>query len=85
MNLDVRLPIGGMFTIIGLIVTGFGAATSGSDIYSRSLSININLWWGVVLFAFGAIMLYFGWRGYRRGKAAPPPVHEGEAPGTHGN
>lgn len=60
MGLDIRLPIGLMFSIIGAILAIYGAAT-GSDagMYQSSLTININLWWGVVLFVFGAIMLFF--------------------------
>lgn len=56
MNLDVRLPIGLMFTIIGVALTGFGLV-SDRAIYERSLGINVNLWWGLVLLAFGLVML----------------------------
>jgi hypothetical protein len=72
MNLDVRLPIGGMFTIIGLILTVFGLATNGDKMYALSLSINVNLIWGLVLLVFGSTMLFLGWRGYQRDKANPP-------------
>ena len=43
-----------MFTLIGILLTGYGAVNAG---VSRSLGININLIWGVVLLAFGAFML----------------------------
>ena len=56
MKLDVRLPIGVMFTIIGVALAGFGLA-SDRAIYARSLGINVNLWWGLVLLAFGLSML----------------------------
>ena len=56
MNLDVRLPIGLMFTIIGVALAGFGLV-SDRAIYERSLGINVNLWWGLVLLAFGLVML----------------------------
>ena len=69
MQLDIRLPIGGMFVLLGLILAGYGLATSGSEMYARSLSININLVWGLVMLAFGAFMLLLAWRGYRRAKA----------------
>jgi drug/metabolite transporter (DMT)-like permease len=54
MGLDIRWPIGLMFSLIGvlLVVTG---AVNGAD--ARSLNININLWWGFVLLVFGALML----------------------------
>ena len=60
MGLDIRLPIGLMFTLLGALLTIYGLAT-GSDggMYDQSLGINVNLWWGLVLFLFGAIMLGF--------------------------
>ena len=61
MNLDLRLPIGLMFSIFGVILVGFGLA-SDRAIYARSLGINVNLWWGVVLLAFGLVMLRFALR-----------------------
>ena len=56
MNLDLRLPIGLMFSIIGVLLTGFGLI-SDDAIYARSLGINVNLWWGLVLLVFGLVML----------------------------
>jgi len=63
MNVDIRIPIGGMFSIIGLALAGYGLGTAGnSELYARSLGINVNLWWGLAMFAFGATMFYFGRR-----------------------
>ena len=56
MNLDLRLPIGLMFSIFGALLTGFGLI-SDDAIYARSLGINVNLWWGLVLLVFGMLML----------------------------
>lgn len=56
MKLDLRLPIGLMFAIFGAILTVYGIA-SDHAIYDRSLGINVNLWWGLVLLAFGLVML----------------------------
>lgn len=56
MNLDLRIPIGLMFSIFGALLTVFGLV-SDKAIYARSLGLNVNLWWGVVLLAFGLIML----------------------------
>jgi hypothetical protein len=67
MKLDLRLPIGLMFTIFGAILTLFGLAGDHA-IYERSLGINVNLWWGLVLLAFGLVMLGFA---IRAGRAAP--------------
>jgi len=60
MGLDIRLPIGMMFTLLGGIMAIYGLCTGGdAEMYSRSLGININLIWGGVLFLFGAVMLAF--------------------------
>lgn len=67
MNLDLRLPIGLMFTIFGVLLTGFGLI-SDKAIYSRSLGINVNLQWGLVLLAFGLVMLVLA---LRPGRARP--------------
>jgi hypothetical protein len=54
MGLDIRWPIGLMFTLIGALLTGYGAVRGASVI---SLDININLIWGIVLLVFGVLML----------------------------
>jgi hypothetical protein len=54
MGLDIRWPIGLMFTLIGALLAVFGL-TKGSE--SMSLGININLVWGAVLLVFGVLML----------------------------
>jgi hypothetical protein len=56
MGLDIRLPIGALFTTIGLLLSGYGLVAD-RGIYARSFGINVNLWWGLVLVAFGAWML----------------------------
>ena len=58
MNLDLRLPIGLMFSAFGILLTGYGFV-SDRAIYARSLGINVNLWWGLVLLGFGLVMLGF--------------------------
>ncbi len=67
MGLDIRTPIGLMFGLFGLLLVGYGVATNGSDIYQRSLGLNVNLAWGAVLLVFGGVMLWLGWRGSRTG------------------
>ena len=68
MDLDVRLPIGLMFSLFGLLLAAFGL-TSDPTIYAQhSLGINVNLDWGLVLLAFGATMLVFALRARRRNK-----------------
>lgn len=63
MNLDIRLPIGIMFGLFGLMLMIFGL-TSDPHIYARSLGVNVNLWWGIALLVFGLIMLLLGWRAF---------------------
>lgn len=67
MGLDIRTPIGLMFSVFGVILTIYGLV-SDRVIYGRSLGININLGWGLALLAFGIIMLLLGMR-RGRGKA----------------
>jgi len=62
MGLDIRLPIGFLFTIFGVLLIAFGAL-SDKAIYARSLGVNINLEWGIVMLLFGAVMLFLGRRG----------------------
>ena len=66
MKLDLRLPIGLMFAIIGAMLVLFGMV-SDAAIYERSLGINVNLWWGIVLLLFGLAMLWLMRRGRRGG------------------
>lgn len=64
MGLDIRLPIGGMFAIAGLLLAAYGLATGGdARMYERALGININLWWGLAMLVFGLLMLGLGRRG----------------------
>jgi hypothetical protein len=71
-GLDVRLPIGGLFVVLGLLIGGYGVATAGDAAhYAKSLSINVNLWWGLVLLIFGIILLAGAIRGHRLASARP--------------
>jgi membrane-bound ClpP family serine protease len=71
MGIDIRIPIGGMFTIIGLILVVFGMVSLGDPMYQEhSLGVNVNLWWGLAMTLFGLAMLYFGLR------AAPSAVSQ---------
>ena len=63
MGLDIRIPLGLVFLIIGAIMAVFGLFTQGDALlYEKSLGVNINLVWGGLMFAFGAIMFFFGKR-----------------------
>jgi len=61
MGLDIRIPLGLVFLIIGGIMGIFGICTNGDAVmYQKSLGMNINLDWGGIMFAFGLIMFLFG-------------------------
>ena len=73
MSLDLRIPLGMMFSLLGAILSAFGLATNGNEkLYAPSLGINANLWWGLVLLAFGLTMFVFGKRGQKRLAELPP-------------
>ena len=67
MGLDIRWPIGMMFSLIGVLLLIEGAIGGDKEL---SLGININLIWGVVLLIFGVLMLL----GAMRGRKTPPPA-----------
>ncbi|MDQ2898227.1 MAG: hypothetical protein M3Y07_00320 [Acidobacteriota bacterium] len=56
MGLDIRLPIGLMFSIFGLIVGVYGVMADPA-MNRRSLGINIDMWWGICSLIIGAILL----------------------------
>ena len=68
MGLDLRWPIGLMFTFFGVLLTIYGVATNSDPMYQLSLGKNINLIWGIVLLVFGVLMLL----GAVRGRKTPP-------------
>ncbi len=80
MILDLRVPLGLMFSLVGLILTLFGLKTNGDAVlYAPSLGINANLWWGIVLLAFGLTMFLLGRRGQKRLAQLPPePAEDGQ-------
>ncbi|MCE5315140.1 MAG: hypothetical protein ABFD49_03660 [Armatimonadota bacterium] len=65
MGLDIRVPIGLMFTVMGAILTVFGLVSKPEIYKAHSLGININLIWGLVTVGFGVIMLILAFRARR--------------------
>ena len=55
--MDIRTPIGLMFLVKGVILAAYGAYSNASPIYDRSLGMNVNLYWGMLLIVFGISML----------------------------
>ena len=73
MGLDIRIPIGSLFVLIGALLAGYGLF-SDPGIYQRSLGVDINLWWGGALLVFGCGMLALAWRAASiRTRAAAAP------------
>lgn len=66
MQTDIRLPIGGMFSLIGLLLLIYGIFTHASPMYVRSLGVNVNFYWGIVMLVFGAAMLFLSFRSHRK-------------------
>jgi len=63
MDVDIRIPIGLLFAILGLILVVFGLySMNDAELYARSLGRNINLWTGLTMLLFGGLMLVFSLR-----------------------
>ena len=57
---DIRIPIGLMFSIFGVLITVFGLFTASDSImYQRSLGINVNIIMGIIMLVFGLGLLIF--------------------------
>lgn len=60
---DIRIPIGLMFSILGVLITIFGVFTaSDSEMYQKSLGVNVNIIMGIIMLIFGLVMLFFARR-----------------------
>lgn len=68
MGVDIRLPIGGLFTALGAMLIVYGFMTRGAEMYQKSLGYNVNLSWGFVMLVFGVIMLVFAIKGGKASK-----------------
>ena len=76
--LDIRLPLGLLLALLGLLLAGYGAITSGDSMYARySLGININLLWGFALLLTGLLLLGLFARARRLPDSDPAPPSGG--------
>jgi hypothetical protein len=66
MSFDVRTPIGLLFLIMGGLVAAYGLVAQ-----PLRAGINIDLVWGLVMAAFGLLMVALAWLA-RRGDLPPP-------------
>ena len=66
-GMDIRAPLGALFALLGAMLAGYGLLASGSGGPSDlSSGTNVNLWWGLVMLAFGALMLWLSRRAASR-------------------
>ncbi|HKH92360.1 MAG TPA: hypothetical protein VKA54_11185 [Gemmatimonadaceae bacterium] len=70
-GLDIRAPIGGLFSLLGVMLVGYGLVGGNNNPASTSTGTSVNLWWGLVMLAFGIVMLLLA----RRAMAHPVPPH----------
>lgn len=76
-TLDIRYPIGALFGTLGLLIGGYGIATN-SDVerYAALGGLNVNLWWGLVMLAFGILCIVLA----RRSRYTPTVRPASESP-----
>ena len=86
MGLDIRIPLGLIFLITGGIMSGYGFFTRGNvALYQRSMGINLNLTWGLIMFIFGLVMFVVGRRQRWQDDPVTPRPWERENQGTRGH
>jgi hypothetical protein len=81
MGIDIRLPIGILFSLLGSILVVYGFLGDASR-YRQTFGVNINLDWGLALLVFGLLMFLFGRRAKRDiGEKAKSASPEASRPG----
>ena len=65
-GLDIRAPIGGLFTLLGVMLAGYGLVAGSRTVSDVAPVTNVNLWWGLVMLVFGIIMLVLSRRAMKR-------------------
>ena len=56
-ELDVRVPIGLLFTLLGILLSGYGFLEPAAATAAFTKGGQINMWWGLVMLVFGIFML----------------------------
>ena len=82
MGLDIRIPLGLLFLITGGILAAYGFVTRGSAaVYEKSMGVNLNLTWGLIMFCFGLVMFLVGRRQkWQDDPVTPRPWERGDGP-----
>ena len=77
-GLDIRAPIGGLFTVLGGMLAAYGLfVPQGNRSPHLASGMNVNLWWGLVMLAFGIVLLVMARRAGRRATRARDSVLPG--------
>jgi hypothetical protein len=67
MGLDIRLPIGIIFSTYGIILILYGIVADPA-IFVSSMAVNIDIWWGLAMLVFGLLMGLLAFRASPRFK-----------------
>jgi len=62
MQLDIRLPMGLLFLLLGIILVAYGFVSDPAIYAAHSLGQNVNLFWGAIFALFGGVMLFLARR-----------------------
>jgi len=67
MKLDLRYPLGMLFTAFGVLLVGYGLLGPAEP--AAMAPVNVNLYSGLPMLVFGLIMLWLASRAASRGKS----------------
>jgi len=68
--MDLRVPSGWFFTLVGLILVGWGLYAP--DAHAALTTVNVNLYSGLSMLVFGIFLLLLAWRATRLEKGSHP-------------
>jgi len=68
--MDLRVPSGWFFTLLGLILVGMGLFAP--ETRAALTTINVNLYAGICTLVFGLFLLLMAWRATRLEKGSRP-------------
>ena len=63
--MDLRIPSGFYFLVVGVLVSSVGILAPGA--HAPLTEVNVNLYAGVAMLAFSGILLLLAWRARLRG------------------
>jgi hypothetical protein len=67
-SLDIRTPIGALFALLGVLLVAFSFIRPEA---AQTIAGDIDRSWGLVMFVFGALMLFLARRAGRPSGALP--------------